>query len=140
MIPVLLEIVIKTLFTVAALHFIYWMICERQRIKQNYHCYEGSHYDLSADRSFFSSSVANEETPLSPAESKAYEILSKVPDTSILGFTIREAIGKDMAGQDRATFRKLISELLQQCESAPAGVIKVIGEEGYCAVMNCKMR
>lgn len=133
-----MEVVIQILIGGAFLVFCYWMIRERTYVKQNYYCYDSSNLNRPGVPSIVLSVASKEEAPLSANEAKAYEILSKVPGTSIIGFTIREAIGNAVAKRDRGIIRKLIGELRQQCEDAPYEMISVVGVEGYVAIMKCK--
>ena len=63
---------------------------------------------------------------LSKKESKGYKALSKVDRSSIIGFTIGEALDK----RDAGIFRQLIQELKEQQAVAPLSVLRAIGFEG----------
>jgi hypothetical protein len=78
----------------------------------------------------FYAGAKKEETPLTPKERKAYEVLSKVSDHTFTGFCIQTAIKR---GGTR-NFRQLIRELNEQITDAPIGLERSIGKEA-CEVV-----
>lgn len=130
-----MEIISFTLLTAIFLFFFYWMIKEREFVKKQYHANSNHHLSIhTCNYSVEHPNKKEEGKILTQEEYEAYKILSKVPERTIAGAAIRFALDRPC----RAAFRKLISELKDQCRDAPDGIKKVIGEDGYNAVMNCK--
>lgn len=75
-----------------------------------------------------------QEKALTETERKAHQILSQTKHDSLWG----EIISRTMASGSNSKFRRLIDALYSQGLDAPTTIIKVIGEDGWGAVLNCK--
>jgi hypothetical protein len=105
-------------------------MCKHQNQKHDMHSYCIPRYRFHLQHA----KTKQQEETLTVPEREAYEILSKTKHDSVWG----EAIKRSLAPGSPAKFRKLIDQLYSNGLDSPVAMIKIIGEEAWGAVLNCK--
>lgn len=116
-----MTIIITILVSLCFLYFWYFMLVERNYIKQEYY---GSHNHFNVHSSGDGKPQA---TALTPQEQRIYEALSKTNTPSLYGRLIKNTIER----ADVQQFRQLLKELSDQKRDAPEDLKRIIGIEAF---------